>query len=76
MLNFALGLMFGTAVAIIVMTFLAVKKEDLHPKQFETYIKEGLKGKFPFYIHGTDLEITPWPDGHGVIRLTRKEAGD
>jgi hypothetical protein len=40
-------------------------------RQFETQIKHELKEgpKVPFRIAGTNIKITPWKDGSGVIRI-------
>lgn len=53
--------------------FIAYSKNDerIDPRQMETQVKnELLTGPgVPFRIAGTNMEITPWRDGSGVVRI-------
>lgn len=57
--------------------FFAFIKDDkgIDPQQIETQIKHELnKGSgVPFTIAGTNMEITPWRDGSGVVRIKEEE---
>lgn len=56
--------------------FVAYSKNDerIDPRQMETQIKyEFDRGPgVAFRIAGTNMEITPWRDGSGVLRIKEK----
>ena len=72
MFNFLIGFIIGGCVAIIMMCMFSINREEIHPKQLQVNIREGLKGKLPFFIQGSDIEITPWKDGSGVVRIVER----
>jgi len=75
MVNLIIGMVVGGMLAMVLFCIFAINREEIHPKQLEIAIREGLRKDAVFYVTGTNIEVTPWKDGSGIVRLV-KRGGD